>query len=325
MKNKLLVSVFTVALVALSFTSCKEKTDFDAIVDQISGETLKGYFSGAEADANDLVLHIAQYQFMDDNSVKRTLLSLGDGVNGEPVTTNFTSWSIGDFNNGGKGRYLTLYPEAEGEDPLVVNFIDGGIVEENQPAALDKNNKVKDLLPAQDKMINKHWACNDTTWDRKDTIVTEIQYDTTYTYKPKKDPETGKTMRDSLGHIIYEQTIKEITEKEVEKKIKKNVTPTKIEIRDLELFRDETTYENIGVWHLVSKQYEVKNHVPVEQKKDSTVDFTFRWCFESFSSASAFVIKARQDNGTEELFEIRYDDKVPSITLQQLILKIVEE
>ena len=324
MKNKLLVSVFAVALVALSFSSCKEKTDFDAIVDQLSSETLKGYFSGSAADAQDLVMHIAQYQFLESDSVLRTVLAIGDGVNNTPTTRKFASWSFGEFNNGGKGRYITLNPGNEGGDPLVVNFINGGIVEENQPDALDKNDKINDLIPAQDKMIGKKWYGNDTSWFTVDTVITVIQYDTTYTYKPKRDPETGQIVRDEEGHIIYEQTIKDITEKEVEKKVKQKVTPTKVDIRQLELVRDPETFVNTGKWYLKTEAYNVdKKTRQSETILDSLSTYEFHWSFDNFASSTSFVIKARQDNGKDELFEIRYDAS-GTITLQQQVLSVIE-
>ena len=325
MKNKLLVSVFAMALVGLSFTSCKEKTDFDAIVNQISKETLKGYFSGSEAEANNLVMRIAQYQFLESDSVIRTVLALGDGVNGQPATRKFASWSFGEYNNGGKGRYLTLDPGNEGGEPLVVNFINGGIVEEGQPEAIDQNNKIKDVVPAQDNMVGKNWYANDTVWFTIDTTVTQIQYDTIYTYKPKKDPETGKTMRDDEGHVIYEQTIKEIKEKEVPVKQKKKVTPTKVDIRQLVLSRDPQTFANTGTWYLKTEAYSVdKTTRKSETLVDSLSTYNFHWSFENFTSSSSVVIKARQDGGKDELFEISYDAAKEAITLQQQVLTVVE-
>lgn len=325
MKNKLLVSVFAMALVGLSFTSCKEKVDVDAIVDQISRETLSGYFSGSAADPSDLVMRIAQYEFLNGDTVLRTVLAIGDGVNGQPATRKFASWSFGEFNNGGMGRYLTLNPGDEGGEPLVVNFINGGIVEEGQPEALDQNNKVKDFIPAQDNMVGKNWYANDTVWFTVDTTVTQIQYDTIYTYKPKKDPVTGKTMRDEEGHIIYEQTIKEIKEKEVPVKMKKKVAPTKVDIRQLVLARDPQTFANTGTWYLKTEAYSVdKTTRKSETLVDSLSTYSFHWSFDSFASSSAFVIKARQDGGKDELFEISYDAAKEAITLQQQVLTVVE-
>ena len=80
MKNKLLVSACAMALLASVFTSCKEKTDFDAIVDGVSTQTLKGYFSGAAAADDAVVMSVLQYNFADDGTVERTVMSLGDGV-----------------------------------------------------------------------------------------------------------------------------------------------------------------------------------------------------------------------------------------------------
>ena len=92
MKNKLLVSVFMVVLIASCMTSCREKTDFDAIVTDLSMQTLQGYFSGSEGSESEMKLNVIQFQFMDDNTVTRTVATLGDGEDATPETRKFSSY-----------------------------------------------------------------------------------------------------------------------------------------------------------------------------------------------------------------------------------------
>ena len=325
MKNKLLVCACAMAFAGLFLTGCKEETNFDAIVDQLSAQTLKGFFSGTESDANDLVLRVAQYQFLDNDSVIRTTLELGDGVNGEPVIRKFASWTLCEFTNGGKARVLTLNP-VEGEEPLVVSFVNGGILEENMPAAVDNNDKVAAIAPTQNA-IAKKWYGNDTTWFRVDTIVEEMYKDTTWGSRRKKD-ENGQYIfyydEEGQKHYEMEEYVKKVEDKVREVKKKKNVTPTAVNIRELDLYRSEN-FENTGSWNMIVKTFDVNPVTRVSTPKlDTTSVYDFHWSLASFSSASSFVIRARQADGKEELFDLKFDNKVPAVTLQKQVLNVKE-
>lgn len=322
MKNKLLVSACAMALLASVFTSCKEKTDFDAIVDGVSTQTLKGYFSGAAAADDAVVMSVLQYNFADDGTVERTVMSLGDGVYKAPETTKFSSWSFGEFVNNNVARKIKLNP-ANGGDPMEVEFYLGGIMEEGQPMALDINDKVKDIVPTQDALTGKKWFGNDTTYYKKDTTVNIMKYDTVYTYKPKKDPETGKTMKDDEGHVIYEQTIKSVDSTLVPTKMKVNIAPKTVDIRSLELYRDASTLANVGKWKVIAKTFTLKGTESIIET-DVEDEYEFKWCFNSFASAAAFQIKARKANGKDELIDVKYDAKIPAITVDKQVLKVEE-
>ena len=323
MKNKLLVSGFVVALAAVLMTSCREKTDFDAIANDLSQQTLQGYFSGAEASGNEMKLNVIQYQFQENGSVERSVMSIGDGVYNAPVSRKFSSWSFGDYYDGRAGRMLCLNP-ADGGEPLMVKFYAGSIIEENQPVAGDKNDKVGSFAASQEALVGKRWYGNDTVYHKIDTVIDIVKYDTIYTYKPKKDPETGQTMKDSDGHVIYEQTIKEITEKIVPTKMKWPIAPKTVNVRSLELYRDASTLVNTGKWSMVYLETDMNAERVITVKTDTASAYDFHWCFDSYDSPSSFVIKAVQSNGQVELFDIKYDGKIPAITLDKQVLKIKE-
>ena len=323
MKNKILLNVCAVALLASAFTSCREKTDFDAIVDQVSAQTLKGYFSGAEASEG-VSTSVLQYNFADDGTVERTEMSLGDGLYKAPQTIKFASWSFGKFTRQNLAREIILVP-ADGGESKVVELYLGGIYESDKlPLAVDKNDKVKDVVPTQDAIISKVWYANDTTYHKIDTVINVIKYDTTYTYKPKKDPETGKTMKDEEGHVIYEQTIKSITQTEVPTKMKWAIAPKTINVRQLELYRDPQTLVNTGKWYMVSKAYNMSATREITVVTDTTATFDFHWCFASFASASSFEIKAHKSDNSDEVFDIKYDAKIPALTVDKQVLKVNE-
>ncbi len=322
MKNKLLVSVFMVVLIASCMTSCREKTDFDAIVTDLSMQTLRGYFSGSEGSESEMKLNVIQFQFMDDNTVTRTVATLGDGEDATPETRKFSSWELGEYYDGKAGRFLYLYPE-DGGEMLTVKFYAGGIIEEGQPVAGDKNDKVGSIIPSQEALVGKKWCGYDTVYYKIDTVINIMKYDTTYTYKPKKDPETGKTMRDDEGHIIYEQTISKIDSTLVPTKMKVPFAPKTINVRKLEVNRD-ASFANTGTWYMEYKEYDMSADRVITLKADTTSAYDFHWCFESYSSPAAYIIRARQADGTDEYFDIKYDAKVPAITLDKQVLKIEE-
>ena len=323
MKNKLLVCVFATALTALAFTSCKESTDFDAICNDVSATTLQGVFSGATPDLEALLLNVAQYRFNEDGTVERSVMALGDGVYNAPVTTKFSSWQFGEYGPENTSRYIILNPEAGG-DPLVVSFTLGGILSEDQPFAGDKNDKIKDIETTQTTILGKKWLGNDTTYYKIDTLVDLMKYDTTYTYKPKKDPETGKTMRDSDGHIIYEQTIKSIDSTLVPTKMKWPVAPKTINIRRMELYTDASTHVNTGKWFMQLRAYDMDEERHTTVTLDTTSTYEFHWAFSGYSSASSYIVKARQADGTDEYFDIKFDAKIPAMTIDKQVLKIEE-
>lgn len=323
MKNKLLPCACAVALVSAFMTSCREKTDFDAICNTVSKESVDGIFSGAEPDLDELVLNVVQYSFNEDGSVSRTVMALGDGVYKAPVTTKFSSWEFDKYGTENLSRIIILHPEAGG-DPLKVSFSLGGILSDDQPFAGDKNDKVKDIEGSQTAVTGKKWFGNDTSYHKIDTVVNVLKYDTTYTYKPKKDPETGKTMKDEEGHVIYEQTIKSIDTTIVPTKMKWPVAPKTINIRSLELNRDAATLANTGKWSMTMKEYDMDANRVVTCKLDTAASFEFHWAFAGYTSASSFLIRARQADGTEEYFDIKFDSKIPAITVDKQVLKVQE-
>ena len=322
MKNKILLCACAGALVAVLMTSCREKTDFNAICDDVSKQSITGLFSGVDPEVDDLVLNVAQYRFNEDLTAERTVMAVGDGVYKAPVTTTFALWQLGGYGDDGISRKIILTPVGDGE-PVEVLFSLGGIFSDEYPFAGDKNDKVKGIEDTQDAIISKKWFGNDTTFYKIDTIINIMKYDTTYTYKPKKDPETGKTMKDEDGHVIYEQTIKSIDSTLVPTKTKMPIAPKTINIRSLELNRDASLV-NTGKWSLVIKEFDMDANRVVTTKVDTAASYDFHWAFAGFTSPSSFIIRARQADGTQEYFDVKYDSKIPAMTIDKQILKVQE-
>lgn len=329
MKNKLLVFAFVVASFSALMTSCREKTDFDGIANDLSKQTLQGYFSGAATSGDEMKLNVIQFEFKENGSVERSVMTVGDRVYNAPSTRKFSSWKFGDYYDGRAGRFLFLNPE-DGGEPLRVRFFAGGIIEDNQPAAQDNNDKVGSLAASQEAIVSKKWLGNDTTYHKVDTTINIMKYDTAWSTKriPETDPERiekyGKWKVDDEGNYIMDRVIKKVDSTLVPTKMKWPVAPKTINIRSLELYRDASTFANTGKWTMVYVETEMDKNRVITVTKDTTSSYNFNWCFESYASPSAFVIKAKQSNGKEELFDIKYDGKIPAVTLDKQVLRIAE-
>lgn len=321
MKNKLLLCAMTV--VAFAFTSCKQKTDFYGICDDVSGKTLKGYFSGAAQSKNGKAIEIVQFQFMDDGSVERTVMEEGDGIYKAPTSRKFTSYSLGEYFNQQQGRYIALNP-ADGGEPLTLKFYDGGLAEENQPFAPDKNNKVSDIASTDTAVVGFKWYGNDTAYYKIDTVVNVLKLDSIYRRTGYKRDDEGNIMRDSLGKPIWEQVLDHVDSTITPTKMKWPVAPNTVNIKRLELYRDPVTFVNTGKWYMLSQVFTMDKNRVATLKVDTVSAYDFHWNFVEYTSSSAFVVNAVQESGASQLFTIQYDFRLPAITVEQQVLKIEE-
>lgn len=308
MKNKLLVCAFAVAIGASLFTSCREKTDFDAICDSISKESLNGMFSGAALFGDSLI--VSEYLFQKDGSVEFSELIMGDGFFKAPVKTKFTSWELGDYNNQNLGRYVILHPE-NGDAPKTVNFIRAMIEEQGKPYMADKNDKVVELPKLQESIIGKKWHGLDTTFFKVDTVINLMQIDSTV-YKHK---EGKKYVIDS---VIYDTTY-------IPTKMKWAVGPSQIAERRIELNRDSNTLVNTGKWYLMRKEYSYDKNRVQTQTLDTVSSYDFHWTFSEYNSVSSFSIIATYGENDAEYFEFKYDSKLPALTLNKQLLYVETE
>ena len=306
MKNKLLVSAFAMAFVALAFTSCKEKVDFDAICDGISNQTVQGIFSGASLYGDSLF--VTEYNFKKDGTVEFVGMVTGDGIYKAPIKAQFSSWEFGEYNNQKLGRYIILHP-ADGSEARKVNFIRAAIEEDGLPIMGDKNDKVTDLPKTETAITGKKWHGNDTTFYKIDTIMNVMQVDS-IVYKHK---EGKKYVIDS---VHYDTTY-------IQTKMKWAVGPKTIAERRIELNRNETTLENTGKWYMVEKAYEYDKNRNPKQVLDTISSYDFHWTFVSYASTAAFSIVATEDGTNHaEVFEIKYDSKMPSLTIYKQVLPL---
>lgn len=315
MKNKLLVCAFAVAFVASVFTSCKDKLDFDAICDDVSTQTLKGLFSGASLFGD--TLKVAEYMFQKDGSVDFSYMLMGDGLYAAPITKKYSSWEFGEYNEQYLGRYVILHPE-DGGVPKQLNFTRAFLYEEGMPIMSDKNDKVAELPKLQDSITGRIWYGNDTTFYKIDTTVNIVYLDT-FTHRDVIGTSAS-------GRPIYGEVIDSIVERLEPTKMKWPVGPSKIAERRIELNRDPNTLVNTGKWYVMRKEYEYDANRVAKQTLDTVSAYNFHWTFIEYSNMGNFSIVATEDGTNNgELFILKYDAKIPAITLDKQVLKVVTE
>lgn len=308
MKVKTFTYLCALALVSVLFSSCKKKTDVDAIFNDLTNDFLSGYFSGTETDGS--TMNVAQYCFNADGTVTFTTMQFGDGIYTAPVSTQYASYRLGDYNTQGLGRYVHLYPQ-DGGETLTVNYIRAGIESGDHPFMSGKNDKVKEIPALADSLKSRVWYANDTTFYRIDTTVMILKLDTF-----KHRVRDGRT---------YKWVIDSVVAKNVPTKVKWPVGPSAIRIKQFELYRDETTLANTGKWYSLTKNY-VYNAARVGTNVlDSVSTYNFRWYIASYANANSFTIHVIPDSGDDEEFVLKYDSKIPAVTIDKQVLRIQKE
>ena len=128
MKNKLLVSVFAVAIAALAFTSCETKSDVTEVSTDLLKRTLHGVNTGtsavrgfAQLDGSTLIL--AEYEFpsknVDDPILLHRVIAFGDGTS-EPKKVDTLNYEYGEWQS--QNTVFTLFVTPKTETPYVLKY-----------------------------------------------------------------------------------------------------------------------------------------------------------------------------------------------------------
>ena len=134
MKNKLLVSVFAMAIATIAFTSCENKSDVTAVTTDLLKQTLHGVRTGTSAvrgyvkqEGQQLI--IAEYEFPSKNVNDPVLLyrtmTFGDGVF-EPKKVDTLSYEYGEWQN--QGTVFTLLVTPRTGDPFTLKYVGDGFI-----------------------------------------------------------------------------------------------------------------------------------------------------------------------------------------------------
>lgn len=121
MKNKLLVSVFAMAIAAFAFTSCENKSDVMGVCTDLVKETLHKSARGLQ-QLDDQSLTISELEFLggvNDNRLVYRTIAFGDGVD-QPKKVDTLLYEYGDWNEPKTAYSLFVTPKTG--DPFTLIY-----------------------------------------------------------------------------------------------------------------------------------------------------------------------------------------------------------
>lgn len=278
MKNKLLVSVFAMALATIAFTSCENKSDVTAVCTDMLKETLHGVNSGTSAVRGYVQLDvptllIAEYEFpskdVNDPVLLYRTMAFGDGVF-VPKKVDTLSYEYGEWQD--QGTVFTLLVTPRTGDPYVLKYMGDGFVAPDgrvyggstaaNAARVEKWEKVIATFP-------------NTNWEgtfRDEYVLDSVFRDSIRTtYIP---PMTF--IKDTIKIFDHMDTVSADTTC----------------LYKLNFVRDLNTLDNTG--HYYRKEMRTKYD---KQTKETTVistkivEYDFRWMFTEVSSDKKFTVQ----------------------------------
>ena len=277
MKNKLLVSVFAVAIAALAFTSCENKSDVTGVTTDLLKQTLHGANTGTSGargyvkqDGQQLI--IAEYEFPSKNVNDPVLLyreiAFGDG-SFVPKKVDTLSYEYGEWQD--QGTVFTLLVTPRTGDPYVLKYLGDGFVAPDgrvfggstalNTARVEKLEKVVVNFP-------------NTDWEAtfQDEFVTDSIFrdDSTWVPKPK-------------GHWKYFKTFDHMD----------TVSADTTCYYSYVFQRDLNTFANTGHYY----RREIRSEYDRATKETKVIsdvisaDYDFRWTLAEVSSEKKFVLQ----------------------------------
>ncbi len=277
MKNKLLVSVFAVAIAALALTSCEPKSDVMAVNTDLLKGTLHGVNTGTSAargysQLDGATLLIAEYEFpsknVNDPILLHRVIAFGDGAF-ESKQVDTLNYEYGEWQD--QGTVFTLYVTPKSGVPYVLKYngdalvgpdgrVYGGSSAANS-ARVEKWEKVIATLP------NTDWRAE----YRGDFVLDSVFRDSIQ-FKPF--PRPGHY--DTIPWFDHMDTVAADTTCEYKWSFK----------------RDLASLANTGHFY----QKEIRSKYDRETKMIDTISiienqFDFHWMFSEVSSEKKFTVQ----------------------------------
>lgn len=276
MKNKLLVSIFAVVVVAFAITSCERKSNVtDVCTDMLKESIHKSVRSLVQQDGQKLSIY--EYEFpggVDDNRLIYRTIAFGNGVY-EPKQVENMTYTYGEWNEGLSAYSLNVTPSKG--DPFTLIFTGNSLITPDGDAIGGDGYNTMARVEKWEKTIasfpNTAWEgsfAGDFVLDSvfEDSIRTRVipgkgkVTDTIQVYKGKMDTLNA----DTTCYVRF------------------NVT------------RDASTLANKG--HFYMKSVRSKYNKKTKELKiisEDIKDYDFSWCFSDVSSDSRFVIELTKD------------------------------
>ena len=279
MKNKLLVSVFAVAIAALAFTSCEPKSDVTAATTDLLKQTLHGVAEGKSAargfaQMDGQTLTLAEYEFpskdVNNNILLYRTMTFGDGVF-SPKSVDTLTYEYGEWQDHGTVFTLLITPQTDAA-PYILKYRGDAFIEPDgrvfggattaNVARVEKLEKVISTFP-------------NTDWEgtfRGEFVLDSIFRDSIRTtFIP---PMTFK--KDTIKIFDHMDTISADTTC----------------LFKLDFVRDLTTFDNTGHYY----RKEVRSTYD-KQTKETTimstniVEYDFRWALSEISTDKKFTVQ----------------------------------
>ena len=272
MKNKILLSVFAVAIAAFAFTSCEDKSNVTEVcTDMVKSSLHKSARSLAQQDGQKLT--ISEYEFLgdvNDNRLVFRTIAFGNGVN-EPKKVDTLTYEYGDWSESNTVFSLLVTPRAG--DPYTLLYkgnalitpdgrVLGGEGTTNNSARVEKWEKTIASFPdAEWQATFRDELVVDSVFEDsvKVTFIPpmKFRYDTIKVFKGKMDTLSADTT------CLYR----------------------------FELKRDPVTFANTGHFYMKSvrsKYDRVTKKINVVSETEKEYDCT--WCFADVTSDVKFTV-----------------------------------
>ncbi len=276
MKNKLLVSVFAVAIAALAFTSCETKSDVTEVTTDLLKQTLHGVKDGTSAargltELDAEKLYIAEYEFpskdVNDPVLLYRTIAFGDGAymakRVDTLTYEYAGWRD-------QGSAFTLLVKPRSGEPFLLTYkgdafiapdgtVYGGSTAANA-ARVEKWEKVINTFP------NTDWEAT----FKGDYVLDSAFRDSIRTIpKPKLHYDTIKVF-DHMDTVAADTTC----------------------FYRLIFERDVNTLANTGKFY----RKEVRSEYDRATKETKIIsekeyEYNFRWMFTEVSSEKKFTVQ----------------------------------
>lgn len=270
MKNKLLVSVFAMAIAAFAFTSCETKSDVTAVCSDMVKESIHGT-PRSLVTLEGQTLSIEEYDFIggvNDNRLIHRYIAFGNGTS-SPKTVDTLQFTYGDWEEHNTQYYLDVTAKDGVPFKLIYRgnaFItpDGKVIggeASDNVARVEKLEKVTNSLP-------------NTSWEGSyegDFVLDSVFRDSIRTrFIPPATFITDTILVfDRMDTVSADTTCFYI----------------------LEFNRDATTFANTGHYYRkeVRTKYDLKTHT-CDTVSVNVKEYESNWFIDAFTSDSRFSV-----------------------------------
>lgn len=281
MKNKLLVSVFAMAIAAFALTSCNRKSDVKDVSTDLLKETLHGSVrSLSQLDGETLTL--SEYEFpsanVNDNRLIYRTITFGNGKS-EPKKVENLTYQYGEWSE--DATKFSLFVTPANGSPYTLWF--------RSNAFFAPDGKVFNLVGARvEKWEKSISSLSNSDWEYKfmDELTVDSIIDTIY---KSILPPFNPPYKYKYDTVYYEDSV--------------NVLAADTTCSYEYIFNhDASTFANTGKYRCTSvrSKYDRKTATSDTISKTVLEEFDFEWFFSDVTSDAKFTIVVRNTDKEEK-------------------------